>query len=50
LVEVPLVKFGRMTDPDPYASWSLSDRLELLAFEAELVAFPRSRGNLESLG
>ncbi|MGH7498687.1 MAG: hypothetical protein ACREL3_07540 [Gemmatimonadales bacterium] len=27
---------------DPYAGLSLPDRLELLAFEAELAGFPRS--------
>ena len=27
---------------DPYAGWSLSDRLQLLAFEAELAHLPRS--------
>ena len=26
---------------DPYFGWSLSDRLELLAFEAELARLPR---------
>jgi hypothetical protein len=26
---------------DPYAGWSLSDRLQLLAFEAELAQKPR---------
>lgn len=31
-----------MPDPDPYACWSLSDRLQMLAFEAELAHFPRS--------
>ncbi len=29
-----------MPEPDPYARWSLSDRLELLAFEAELAHLP----------
>jgi hypothetical protein len=29
------------TGPDPYAGWSLSDRLQLLAFEAELAKLPR---------
>ncbi len=28
--------------PNPYAKLSLRDRLELLAFEAELAGFPRS--------
>lgn len=28
--------------PDPYAGLSFRDRLELLAFEAELACFPRS--------
>ena len=31
----------RMPEPDPYRSWSLSDRLQLLAFEAELARLPR---------
>ena len=31
-----------MPEPDPYACWSLSDRLQMLAFEAELAHFPRS--------
>ena len=31
-----------MPEPDPYVSWSLSDRLEMLAFEAELAHLPRS--------
>jgi hypothetical protein len=31
-----------MTDPDPYAGWSLADRLQMLAFEAELAHLPRS--------
>jgi hypothetical protein len=31
-----------MAEPDPYAGWSLSDRLQLLAFEAELARLPRS--------
>ena len=26
---------------DPYVGWSLSDRLQLLAFEAELARLPR---------
>jgi hypothetical protein len=30
-----------MPEPDPYAAWSLSDRLQLLAFEAELAHLPR---------
>jgi hypothetical protein len=30
-----------MAEPDPYAGWSLSDQLELLAFEAELAHLPR---------
>ncbi len=29
-------------EPDPYASWSLSNRLEMLAFEAQLAHLPRS--------
>ena len=29
-------------EPDPYLSWSLSDRLQLLAFEAQLAHLPRS--------
>ena len=28
-------------EPDPYARWSLSDRLQMLAFEAELAQLPR---------
>lgn len=28
--------------PDPYAGWSLGDRLQMLAFEAELARLPRS--------
>jgi hypothetical protein len=31
-----------MAEPDPYAGWSLSDRLQMLAFEAELARLPRS--------
>lgn len=31
-----------MDELDPYASWSLSDRLQMLAFEAELAHLPRS--------
>jgi hypothetical protein len=31
-----------MVAPDPYAGWSLSDRLQMLAFEAELAHLPRS--------
>lgn len=31
-----------MPEPDPYARWSLSDRLQMLAFEAELAHLPRS--------
>lgn len=31
-----------MADPDPYARWPVSDRLQLLAFEAELAHLPRS--------
>ena len=31
-----------MHDPDPYANWPLSDRLQMLAFEAELAHLPRS--------
>ena len=27
---------------DPYLTWSLSDRLQMLAFEAELAYLPRS--------
>jgi hypothetical protein len=30
-----------MAKPDRYAWWSLSDRLQLLAFEAELAHLPR---------
>lgn len=30
-----------MPEPDPYARWSLADRLQMLAFEARL-ALPRS--------
>jgi hypothetical protein len=29
-----------MTDPDHYAALSLSDRLQMLAFEAELATCP----------
>lgn len=32
----------RMLESDPYASWPLSDRLQMLAFEAELGHLPRS--------
>jgi hypothetical protein len=32
-----------MAEPDPYAGWSLSDRLQMLAFEAEFAHLPRSR-------
>ena len=31
-----------MTEPDHYVGWPLSDRLQLLAFEAELAHLPRS--------
>jgi hypothetical protein len=31
-----------MPEADPYANWSLSDRLQMLAFEAELPHLPRS--------
>jgi hypothetical protein len=31
-----------MAEPDPYAGLTLSDRLQLLAFEAELAHLPRS--------
>jgi hypothetical protein len=31
-----------MPATDPYASWSLSDRLQMLAFGAELAHLPRS--------
>ena len=31
-----------MAEPDPYSGWSLSDRLQMLAFEAELGHLPRS--------
>ena len=31
-----------MADPDPYVGWSLSDRLQMLAFEAELAHVTRS--------
>ena len=31
-----------MPEPDPFASWSLSDRLQMIAFEAELAHLPRS--------
>ena len=31
-----------MPGPDPYASWSLPDRLQMLVFEAELAHLPRS--------
>ena len=31
-----------MTEPDPYLGWSLADRLQMLAFEAELTHLPRS--------
>ena len=31
-----------MDEPDPYAGWSLSDRLQMLAFVAELAHLPRS--------
>jgi hypothetical protein len=31
-----------MAEPDPYAGWSLPDRLQLLAFEVELADLPRS--------
>ena len=31
-----------MPEPDPYATWSLADRLQMLAFEAELAHLPRS--------
>jgi hypothetical protein len=29
-------------ESDPYADWSLSDRLQMLAFEAELAHLPHS--------
>jgi hypothetical protein len=31
-----------MTEADPYANWSLTDRLQMLAFDAELAYLPRS--------
>jgi hypothetical protein len=31
-----------MPEHDPYACWSLSGRLQMLAFEAELPHLPRS--------
>jgi len=31
-----------MTKADPYTGWSLYDRLQMLAFEAELANLPRS--------
>lgn len=31
-----------MVQPDLYSRWSLSDRLQMLAFEAELTRLPRS--------
>lgn len=31
-----------MTEPDPDAEWPLSDRLQMLAFEAQLAHLPRS--------
>jgi len=31
-----------MAEPDPYADWSLSDRLQMLAFEAEQAHLPWS--------
>jgi hypothetical protein len=31
-----------MLDPDTYAGWLLRDRLEMLAFEAELAPLPHS--------
>jgi len=31
-----------MAEPDPYLGWPLSDRLQLLAFEAELAHLPCS--------
>jgi len=31
-----------MPESDPYAGWSLSDRLQILAFEAELAHLPHS--------
>jgi hypothetical protein len=31
-----------MAEPDPYAGWSFSDRLRMLALEAELAHLPRS--------
>ena len=31
-----------MSEPDPYSTWSLSDRLQMLALEAELAHLPRS--------
>ena len=31
-----------MAAADPYAQWSLFDRLQMLAFEAELAHLPRS--------
>jgi hypothetical protein len=34
-----------MPDLDPYTAWSLSERLQMLAFEAELAHLPRSLVN-----
>jgi hypothetical protein len=31
-----------MAHPDPYAGWPPQDRLQMLAFEAELAHLPRS--------
>jgi hypothetical protein len=31
-----------MAEADPYSRWSISDRLQMLAFEAELARLPRS--------
>jgi hypothetical protein len=42
----PGASFARMTDP--YAAWSLSDRLELLAFEAEMARVDLSVSLLRS--
>jgi hypothetical protein len=31
-----------MSEPDHYVGWSLADRLQMLALEAELARLPRS--------
>ena len=36
------LRSASISKPDPYAGWSLSERLQMLALEAELAQLPRS--------